>query len=217
MQKDLFFDYGELLFAYHFSQDTLMRAHRLALPQLAPFSDQLTIDKMVRANDIVIGEYLAARKKTNEEWSMHRIMGRCLDILGITDERAIDLAVDIYKLNDHDASPLPGIPELMRELASERPLHIISNLPHDSAIHRLQEHGLRDCFSTITFSYEAGYRKPRPEIYRLALERTGCEPHNGLFISHDEDEVLGARQVGMHSFLAKTADEIRRGLYEDHL
>ncbi len=217
MNKDLFFDYGELLFAYRFSPETLMRAHHLMLPQLAQFSHGLRINDLATAHNQAIQTYLESRGQNGEEWPMDRIMGLFLGNMGIRNGQAVSLAVETYKLQDHDEFPLPGIPELVPELARDNSLHIVSNLPHDSALNSLRKHGLLRHFTTTTFSYEAGYRKPRPEIYHLALQRAQCSPSQGLFISHDQEEVDGAKRVGMQAYLATNADEIRGVLHEDSL
>jgi len=217
MSKELFFDYGELLFAYRFTPETLMRAHSLMLSQLARFSGGLAMEQLASAHKLAIQAYLKSRRQSGEEWRMDRIMGLFLGNLGIADEEAVRLATENYKLHDHDAFPMHGIPELIPELAGTYSLHIISNLPHDSALHRLRGHGLLEHFNTVTFSYEAGYRKPRPEIYQLALQRARCNPNQGFFISHDQEEVDGARRVGMQASLATNADEIRGVLHENYL
>lgn len=217
MNKDLFFDYGELLFAYRFTPQTLRRAHNLMLPQLAPFSSGLGVNDLVNAHNQAIQTYLASRGQNDEEWRMDRIMGLFLANMGIVDPQAIRLAVETYKMHDHDEFPIQGIPQLVPELARDNYLHIVSNLPHDSPIHTLRAHGLLRHFSTTTFSFEAGYRKPRPEIYHLALQRAQCNPSQGVFISHDQEEVDGAKRVGMQAYLATNADEIRGVLHENSL
>ena len=217
MNKDLFFDYGELLFAYRFTPETLRRADEVMLQRVTQFGKNITANDLSQAHKQAIQAYLRSRDQSGQEWPMDRIMGLALSKMGIKDERAIDLAVETYKMHDHDEFPLPGIKSLVPELARGHQLHIVSNLPHNSPLTTLRNHGLLDYFSTVTFSYEAGYRKPRPEIYQLALKKAKCSPEKGIFISHDQEEVDGAKRVGMQAFLATNADEIRGALHENSL
>ncbi len=211
MNRNLFLDYGELLFAYRFNPATLSRAHQLMLPQLGR---DFRLEDLSTAHNQAIQTYLRARK-SGQEWTMERIMRLFLVNLGVRDESLVEKAVNNYKLHDHDEFPLPGIPQLVPELTRDFSLHIVSNLPHNSPLNTLTKYGLSGHFATTTFSYEAGFRKPRPEIYQLALQRAGCRPESGIFISHDQEEVDGAKRVGMQAYLATNADEIRGVLHEN--
>ena len=63
---------------------------------------------------------------------------------------------------------------------------------------------MQDLFRTITMSYEVGFRKPHPAIYREAMRRVGTTPENSTYISHDETvDLEGARQVGMETKLVQ--------------
>ena len=46
-------------------------------------------------------------------------------------------------------------------------------------------------------SYEVGFMKPDREIYEIALERAGASPENSIFIDDLEENVEGAKRVGM--------------------
>ena len=50
----------------------------------------------------------------------------------------------------------------------------------------------------IILSSEVGVVKPSPEIFRLAVARTGIEPRKCLFCTEDLLHTLVAQQVGMH-------------------
>jgi putative hydrolase of the HAD superfamily len=52
------------------------------------------------------------------------------------------------------------------------------------------------------FSYEVGYRKPDPRIYRTALSALGVSPEDAIFVGDGgSDEHTGARAVGLRSVL----------------
>ncbi len=205
-KTNLFLDYGELIFRYDFNRKTLLRAHKLALQQLNSQNSSISLERLSEAHDDAIQLYLRARQD-GSEWSMHKIMKLMLDNLNLNGEVSPEEIAETYKLNDHDAYPMPTTKETLPELAKIGKLSIISNLPHDSLIYELKDYNLLNFFSTITISYQVGHRKPHPRIYQEALRRARVTPQESIFISHDEEEVDGARIVGMSGLLANDLGE----------
>ncbi len=68
--------------------------------------------------------------------------------------------------------------------------------------HQLIEVGLAPCFSFILDSHYVGFEKPHPEIFRLALERTGCAPSEALFVGDlYSTDIGGAQNAGLEGVL----------------
>jgi FMN phosphatase YigB (HAD superfamily) len=53
-------------------------------------------------------------------------------------------------------------------------------------------------FDTVVTAEAAGAYKPRPEPYRLALDRLGVEPSRALFVAGSPSDISGASAAGMH-------------------
>jgi putative hydrolase of the HAD superfamily len=67
----------------------------------------------------------------------------------------------------------------------------------------LEEQELAERLDATVFSSEIGLRKPRPEIFLLALERLGVAAEHSLFVGDRLDaDVRGARGVGMRTVQA---------------
>jgi putative hydrolase of the HAD superfamily len=67
---------------------------------------------------------------------------------------------------------------------------------------------LAPLIDTAVFSCSAGMQKPDTRIYRLAVEQLAVEPEGCLYIGDgDDNELTGARQVGMHAVLIRNPDE----------
>ena len=67
----------------------------------------------------------------------------------------------------------------------------------------LEEQELAERLDATVFSSEIGLRKPRPEIFLLALERLGVAADRSLFVGDRLDaDVRGARDVGMQTVQA---------------
>jgi len=95
--------------------------------------------------------------------------------------------------------PFPGVAELLAELARRFRLAVVSNFDDPLAVHQLLERfELARMVSAVVVSADIGWRKPRPEIFRAALERTGLAPQDVVFVGDSwEEDVLGAAALGM--------------------
>jgi len=206
--KKLFFDYGGLIANYDFNKGTLFRAHRLALDYLNSLNGhKINLTQLAKAHEQTIQTYLTARKD-GSEWSMNKLMRLLLSNLGLNSNVPVSKVSEIYKQNDHDSTPYPDTKRVLTELATNRTLGIISNLPHDSLIYELKRDKLLDLFETVTISFEVGVRKPHPKIYQEALRKAKVTPAESFFISHDKEEVRGARKLGIESLLVKSIKEV---------
>jgi len=69
--------------------------------------------------------------------------------------------------------------------------------PYGAAVHALLP-GL----DAYVFSYEAGFKKPEPEIYRASCDALICRPEEVLFIGDNHDaDVEGPGAFGMQAQL----------------
>lgn len=88
---------------------------------------------------------------------------------------------------------------LLRRLARSHRLAVVSNFDYSpTALAILDAAGVRDLFAAIVVSDQVGWRKPRPDIFRYALQATDAEPSRTLFVGDKAElDVAGAHQVGM--------------------
>jgi putative hydrolase of the HAD superfamily len=88
---------------------------------------------------------------------------------------------------------------LLERLARTHLLAVVSNFDYTpTALGILEAAGIRDLFATIVVSDAVGWRKPRPDIFEVALARTGAAPARTLFVGDRADiDVAGAHRVGM--------------------
>jgi putative hydrolase of the HAD superfamily len=130
--------------------------------------------------------------------------------------RTLERLVEAYARPALLAPPgmAPGAPEALAALAAAGlRLAVVSNTMRTpgSALRRiLAGHGLLQAFQTLTFSDEAGVRKPAPEIFRLTLEALGVPPGEAVHVGDDPVlDVGGARGAGMRviQVAAPGADE----------
>ena len=84
---------------------------------------------------------------------------------------------------------------------------ILSNLPRPLGEHLRQIPGFLDHFDQVTFSYELGFIKPEPEIYQYALQGLNVAPSEALFLDDREENIDGARQLGIRAELFTTWED----------
>ncbi len=66
----------------------------------------------------------------------------------------------------------------------------------------LEGYGLTRCFDSMTFSDEAGYIKPNPRIFGIALESLQARPENTVHVGDNPLlDVYGARSCGIGAIL----------------
>ncbi len=206
-QQNLFLDYGGLIFDYDFNKDTLARAHKLALFYINSLNrHQISPRTIGDAHNKAIQDYLATRRQDNSEWTINKIMSLMIKNLEIkADLKELE---NIYKFNDHDSNPFPNSKQILKQLSQNYKLGIISNLPHDSLTYELRNHNMLNLFNPIVISYQVGFRKPHPAIYQEAMKRANTTQENSIFVSHEQEEVQGAENVGIRGILVKSLEEV---------
>ena len=88
---------------------------------------------------------------------------------------------------------------LLRALRPRYRLAVVSNFDYTpTAVGMLEDAGVAGLFDTIVVSDAIGWRKPRPEIFEVALRTLGVPPGDALFVGDRADiDVVGAQRIGM--------------------
>jgi len=92
----------------------------------------------------------------------------------------------------------PYAKEILEYLYPKYPLYIITNGFEEVQFSKLKNSGMDRFFAGIITSEEAGCKKPDPEIFKYALQKTGANAADSLMIGDDlEVDIAGARQFGI--------------------
>jgi putative hydrolase of the HAD superfamily len=75
----------------------------------------------------------------------------------------------------------------------------LNNEPRETNEYRFRTFGLRDYFKVALSSCYLGVRKPKPEIFRLALDVLGRPAERILFIDDREPNIVAAEAMGIKS------------------
>ncbi len=114
--------------------------------------------------------------------------------LGLT-EHDVEEAFQVFFAARNEVDLYAEVPSALDRLGRRYRLASISN-----GNASLAAIGLGDHFELSVSARDAGASKPAPEIFVLALERLGLEPHEVVHVGDDlELDVAGAMAAGMHA------------------
>jgi 2-haloacid dehalogenase len=91
-----------------------------------------------------------------------------------------------------ELEPWPEAPAVLRDLASDHRIGLVTNTSHDLARRAARKLGVR--VDALVSAEAVGFYKPRPEPYRAAIEALG-EP--AVFVAGSPGDVPGAEAVGL--------------------
>jgi FMN phosphatase YigB (HAD superfamily) len=105
----------------------------------------------------------------------------------------------------HPPLLLPGAKEALYELSQNYYLALISDTAFSPGrvLKRVMENdGIAEYFTMLSFSDETGVSKPHARAYEVALSKTDCKPYECLHIGDIErTDIAGAKSFGMRSIL----------------
>ncbi|MDC7995975.1 YjjG family noncanonical pyrimidine nucleotidase [Altibacter sp. HG106] len=117
------------------------------------------------------------------------------------DEAQLDaLAVTYIEELPKNNHLFEGVEETLEYLSERYRLHIITNGFEEVQYIKLKNSKIDHFFRSVTTSEEAGVKKPHPDIFKLALQKTASNPNTSLMIGDSfEADIEGAHAYGMHT------------------
>jgi len=148
-------------------------------------------------------EYDCGRHDYHQHWERFA-KAAALELSPEHVDHIVEFETRMWMRLNHDALALA------REIkAAGVRIAILSNMPPDLLRDMRREFEWLDEFEVQIWSCEHGCVKPGSEIYRLCLDRLGCEPHRTLFFDDRPNNVEGARRAGMEAHLFESAAQAR--------
>ena len=172
----------------------------------------------------IVGEGIQAYKKDSErtlvelkpeviwcDWGFRDIPVNRTKLAEISEEIAHMWETTFYdrKLREHGAEMLKGLKEDLGMHVS-----VVSNTGSlFQVFSTLKKYGIRQYFDDVTLSSVTGYRKPHPNIFRVALAQADLDPSECAFVGDTlSRDVVGPRKMGfgrvfkINSFLTPQKD-----------
>jgi 2-haloacid dehalogenase len=122
---------------------------------------------------------------------------------GIIKEAAQEVGVPAARADEliqrwGELEPWPETRQVVRTLLEKVPVAVATNA--SIALANVAVATLGVSIPTVVTAEEAGYYKPHPHPYRMALQRLQCAPASVLFVAGSPADVPGASAVGMPVF-----------------
>ncbi len=105
-----------------------------------------------------------------------------------------DIYNDVFSLNQ-------PVLETLKGLRSKYRLVLLSNTDVMRFSFVRQNFPEIFLFDAYVLSYEVGYMKPHPQIYRAALEQAEAKPQECIFIDDREENIEGAQRLEINTIL----------------
>ncbi|MHA1301017.1 MAG: HAD family hydrolase [Candidatus Helarchaeota archaeon] len=150
-------------------------------------------------------KYFLKSYKTDMEFSTEFILEQTFKEIGLKSDvitrELLDLCADILYSKDADYwKAYPDVGSTLEKLKCNGfRMAIVSNAPwHKGVIKMLESNGIIDFFDIIISSACAKARKPKPEIFNLALLKLNAKISNTVFVGDDlYCDIYGAQNLGM--------------------
>lgn len=161
--------------------------------------DRVQPESARRAQDAYAQDQLRWRTPQEEREGWQRLAAMLLEGAGASAaqvERLANAWARYYEVY----APVPGIPELLDELAARGCRQaVVSNWP-PSLREFLEHHRLSRHFDVIVGSGEEGVLKPDPALFQRALQRLQISPGDAIYVGNDPAlDIVPARSLGIHA------------------
>lgn len=125
-----------------------------------------------------------------------------------TPEELIKLLIDGYEVDNN-------VVEIVKKVRANGYKTLICTNNFPARINGLNERfGLLDNFDAYVFSYEVGATKPSTEIFKALVEKSGVEASEIVFADDNNDNLAGAKEVGIQAFFYEGFDKFIEQLKE---
>ena len=168
--------------------------------------DQFHLDK---------AEFEKRHPAANDRWERDAISGRqYLDETVFYEPRSFSHEDFLGAICGQSVELLDGALGILREMAAPGRylLGCLNNEAREPNEYRFRTFGLRQYFDVALSSCFVGLRKPKPEMYRRALDILGRPADRILFIDDRAENAASAAATGMKTIWFKGADALRRDL-----
>ena len=120
--------------------------------------------------------------------------------IDLTVQEVIDLLIEGYEVNE-------DVVRVVKEVKEKGYKTLICTNNFPARISGLDKRfGLLDNFDASVFSYEIGATKPSTKIFQTLVDRSGVEAEEIVFADDNNDNLVGAKEVGIQAFFYEGFD-----------
>lgn len=152
----------------------------------------------------IIFDSQAASEATLGKVSYDAVWQNVASVLHMKRDDLLQLKDDYFALDVLDEELIDGL----QHFRPDTKIGILSNAWSNARILFSNQFHLIDKVDQMIISAEEGLAKPDPRIYKLASKRISLEPTEIVFIDDKQENVDGAKQVGMQAITFSSTNEL---------
>lgn len=139
-------------------------------------------------------------------------------ITRLNQELSLSLSAEDFRSiwNSVLKEPVPGIELILTSLAQHYPLWALTNSNETHINHFKANYPWQRYFQAVLTSFELGHRKPELEIYKKMIQTVGFNPDEILFLDDREENIEGARRMGIRAELCKHTGVELPAIFQKH-
>lgn len=167
--------------------------------------DRIVLETIATQPDEEVAEFSQIRTLEDEYRIInrfHEYMCRCLGVK--FDEKLIHTLTE-YRIKA-DFELKHNVLKTIQILASTYRLGLLSNALPSRRFHEFKIDNLDSYFECAVLSWEEGIQKPDPEIFKIAIQKSGVLPENILFVDNKVKYLEGARTAGIQNLVLVNVD-----------
>lgn len=124
-----------------------------------------------------------------------QFLQKCSEIIGI------EIPYPLCKHVFENGSLNENLISIIKKLKEKYKIALLSNNNKEYCEEYLFKPKLDKLFDTLVISYQVGYRKPSPEIYKILIKKLGFKPEEILFVDDDPVKLPAAEKQGIKTVL----------------
>lgn len=149
-----------------------------------------------------IGNAYRTGKITRDEfWNAVKKELQLTEHTDVLEQQWIDVYVVIEETKD-----------IVQQLAKKYQVYFLSDNVKERVEAINRKYNFKSWFHDGVFSHEVGIRKPHPDIYKIALKKTGIPAENVLFVDDKANNLIPAKELGMKTLLFETPEKLEKDL-----
>jgi putative hydrolase of the HAD superfamily len=141
-------------------------------------------------HDLIIKHDLA-------EISEQQFLEACGELVGIA------IPYPEYRFSYREENLNSELINIIKKLKIKYKIALLSNNNKEYCEEYVFNPGLDKLFDVMVLSYQAGYRKPSPEIYALLVKQLEIAPRDILFLDDDPEKLPAAAAEGLQTLVYK--------------
>lgn len=143
---------------------------------------------------LIMGETTILENRIDRFKILSHVLGQ-----EFSNQEATLIAMDYGEEYIKSVRPVSGAIELLKSVKGRgMKITVVTDNIREMQEEKLSKCGFMEYIDEVILSEDYGIMKPDPELYKIALEKSGCKPSEAIMIGDSyESDIIGARSAGI--------------------